>query len=175
MNEVIYKKFSELSNEEKNIALSWWSHGTQVEKHMLNETPKSLKDSLLEGFIAYQNNKLVGAAGIFLARTKSGEKIYHNKKLVVELGSNYIKPSSRNNGVGNKLLISRIAFSKSKNWQAVSVTTNSQMQHIFKKIKATPMDNIAELEDLREKLCICKEVCSSCMSCPLQKEAAWLL
>lgn len=115
----------------------------------------------------------MGAAGIFPARTRSGDEITHDGLKVVELGSNYIHPDHRNHGLGEKLLRMRIDKSRQQGWFPVSVTSNRAMAHIFEKVGAIPMDDISSMEQLREQLCLCLKITSACLACPKHKKAAW--
>ncbi|MCD8494518.1 MAG: GNAT family N-acetyltransferase [Candidatus Pacebacteria bacterium] len=174
----IFKLLSSLDDNERSRVLSFWAAGTECEEHMITETPASLQENLLEGFIAYtENGDLVGCAGIFPARTKYSVKIIFASKDVVELGSNYIEPAHRNRGLGKQLLIQRIAYCRQRNYFIVSVTLNPAMQHIFcsSSAGAHSMDNQPEYyQQLKQDLCVCREVSDACRSCPLQKNGGWV-
>ena len=151
-----------------------WAKGIEVEKHMVNETPEDLEKKSLEVVFAIRSDyEFIGASAIMPARTRNCGEIIHGNLQVVELGSNFIEPEFRNQGIGEKLLLRRLELSFKKKWFPVSVTTNPAMQHIFKKLGAVPMDDLAEFKKMRKELCICKQICESCLSCPLKENAGW--
>lgn len=168
-----YRVLDQLPEDELIRVLDWWAAGTQVEAHMVTETPESLQASLLDAVFAYDRTEIVGAAGIFPARTSSGLDLYHTGMQVAELGSNYIHPEHRNHGIGECLLKMRLEMARQNNFFPVSVTSNKAMVHIFEKLGATPMDDKKDLADIRKQLCICKVMSSTCMACPNRPRSAW--
>jgi N-acetylglutamate synthase-like GNAT family acetyltransferase len=169
-----YKKYTKLNPHEKKILLEWWGSETTKEPHMITESPENLEANLIEGVIVYKNNKIIAASGIFPARTKSHQEIYHNNFFVVELGSNYVDPNDREKGIGKQLLVMRLKICSKNKWFPVSVTTNKTMQHIFKTNGGIDMDNKPIFEKIRKDLCICKIISPECKACPLQEKGGWV-
>ncbi|MCD5390058.1 MAG: GNAT family N-acetyltransferase [Candidatus Pacebacteria bacterium] len=170
---IIIKPIVVLNEKELIELFRFWSKGTQSEKHLLSETTSSLRKNILNAVAAYDKYEIVGAAGIFEARTKMKETILFNNKRVVELGSNYIQPEYRGKGLGTLLLKKRLEISLKKNWFTVSVTTNPAMQKIFTAIEGNPMDDLDAFKKLRAQLCLCTGSVHDINSCPFEKNAAW--
>lgn len=169
--EVIERPFSDSSLEDY---FQWWTEQTKSEPHMLDETPESLKETLLIGLLAFEKNRLVAASGIFPARTKTGEHLSCNGKLLVELGSNVVELSHRGSGIGTEMTRRRLDISRKKDWATVSVTTNPIIHHIFKSIGGIVMNGQVEFKKIREDLCLCNSRNEQCKICPLKERACWI-
>jgi GNAT superfamily N-acetyltransferase len=155
---------------------SWWAAGTKKEPHMLTMTEADLQKAHASIFVLGDDSEPVAAAAIFPARNKEEKEIYFNDKLVVELGSNYIAPEFRNNGLGKDLVIRRVQVAYENGWLPVSVTTNPAMHKIFRDLGAEVMDNNPIYRELRHQLCLCKEENNDdCKLCPLKPSGGWLL
>jgi predicted GNAT family N-acyltransferase len=126
--------------------LQWWTDQTKREKHMLKVTPESLERELLVAVLVFSDTNIVGAAAIVHARNKSNKEIYHDGKKTVELGSNIITATARNQGLGQLLIKTRLEVCAQRNWFPVSVTTNPIIQEIFRKMSASPMDKHPQLK-----------------------------
>ncbi len=159
-------------NEDINPYLNWWILATQREPHMVS-LDQSFKSDLLHAVIALHKGRPVGAAAIVPARTATHELISFRLKMVVELGSNFVEPDFRRNGLARIFVEERIRIAREKGWFPVSVTTNSAVQDLFMKIGGRPMDNQEELSELRKQLCMCPKGPCVCNFCPFEEKAAW--
>ena len=155
--------------------LPWWVKNINQEKHMLSVTEESLRKELLIAVIAFsENREVIAIAGIVNGRNKEEKEMTFNDKKVVEIGSNFVTPSFRNQGIGSKLVSERLQICKEKNWFPVSITTNPAMIRIFSKLNARSMEDDQQYYCLRRELCICHHFSSDCNVCPLQKNGGWV-
>ncbi len=154
--------------------LPWWVRQTQEEPHMLPVTAESLRKELLIALVLHDDTGPVGAAAIVHARNKENTEIFFEGRKVVELGSNIIDPSMRNQGLGKDLVVQRLAICKERDWFPVSVTTNPAVHAIFRKLNAKPMDLDPRYNQLRSQLCLCSHSNSECKTCPLQQNGGWV-
>jgi len=156
--------------------LPWWVESINKEKKMLQTTEESLLSELLVATFAVssETGDVVAAAGIVNARNKHNTEIVWNNKKVIEIGSNFVSPDFRNQGIGRRLVERRLELCKERGWIPVSVTTNPAMLRIFSKFNAVPMDGIEEYKKLREDLCLCAVVSCDCSFCPLHPQAGWI-
>lgn len=152
---------------------TWWSKHISTEPHMVHESADGLKHSLAT-VVAYDQQEIVAAAGIFPARTRSGESLFHGGKQVVELGSNVVLAEYRHQGIGTHLIRERLEIARTNDsWLPVSVTTNPTIHSLFRKLAGQPMRNDSDLDGIREALCFCPVISADCLVCSLHPEAAW--
>lgn len=161
-------------NPELESYLDWWIAATQREPHMVS-LDHSFKKELLHAVIALEQGEPVGAAAIVPARTALHEPIQFGPKMVVELGSNFVEPNFRRNGLARTFVEERIRVSREYNWFPVSVTTNQAVQSLFRNIGGKPLDeeDLLEFQDFKKKLCMCTGGPHVCNFCPFTKNAAW--
>ncbi len=161
-------------NPELESYLSWWIAATQREPHMVS-LDESFRVDLLHAVIAIEDGRPIGAAAIVPARTALHEPIQFGPKMVVELGSNFVEPDFRRNGLARAFVEERIRVSREYNWFPVSVTTNPAVQSLFRNIGGKPIDeeDLLEFQDLKKKLCMCQNGPGQCNFCPFTKNAAW--
>lgn len=159
-----------------NDNLVWWSEMTKQEKHMLTLTIDEIKDTLLMAvFASNDDSKLIAAAGIFQPRTWSKSQPYYNGKKVVEIGTNYVLPEYRNQGIGTQLIEERLAFAKKQDWVAVSISSNQIVQKAFVNLNGSLMENDPECSDLIDLLCLrCKDNREDCSCCPIVPNCGWI-
>ena len=174
METIEYRRVGKERDEEILSLLEWWAEMTSKEKHMVTETPESLEKNVLASVFAFVDGKVIGASGIFYARTKKNEKLHHDGMPVVELGSNIIDSLYRRNGIGQTLINKRLDICKNERWFPVSISSNPAIHEIFRKLNATPMDNHVLFEKMRDPLCICEEVNDSCNFCPKKEKTGWV-
>ncbi len=159
-------------NEDINPYLNWWITATQKEKHMVSLSD-DFKTQILYAVIAVHQGQPIGAAAIVPARTFQNDLIQFNSRLVVELGSNYVEPNFRRQGLAKIFVETRINFAKLNNWFAVSVTTNPNVQDLFIKVGGKPINEEEEFIDLKKHLCMCRNGPNKCDFCPFTQNAAW--
>ncbi|MCE9585513.1 GNAT family N-acetyltransferase [Candidatus Nomurabacteria bacterium] len=153
----------------------WWSCKTREEKHMLTLSVDEIKSTLLMAVFSYENNEIIGAAGIFLPRTCDKSEPYLDGKKVVEIGTNFVLPDYRGNGIGESLIRERLKFAKEKNWVSVSISSNEVVQKIFRKVNGCLMEDHSCCEALRKTLCLrCNDRKENCKICPLFKDCSWV-
>lgn len=154
----------------------WWAEKTVHEKHMFPKTPEELKrEALIAVFCFVPGAGLVAAAGIFPVKGKAGLPARHRGKRVVELGSNYISPDWRRQGIGTRLLAERIRLAKENGWCPTSVTTNPVMRRAFSALGGIDMDSSACYSGLKDLLCVCSETERPvCRCCSFTASAAWI-
>lgn len=157
--------------------LLWWSERTREESHMLTLSIEDIKSTLLMAVFAYnsEDNALIAAGGIFLPRTHNQSEPYFDNKKVVEIGTNFVLPKYRMQGIGKQLIDIRLNYAKSNNWVPVSISSNPVVQNIFTKINGILMENDEKYAELRELLCLkrCKNG-SFCNACPLVPNCGWI-
>lgn len=153
----------------------WWTKQMRAEKHMVAETPESLKASLLIALVAHEGETIIAAAGIFPARTKMKSEIEFDGKTVVELGSNFVAPARRGEGIGKSLFKTRVLMSRERGWIPVSVSSNPVMREIFRSLGGVCMDGDVMMSTLKAQLCMCEAGNASCNFCPLSPGNAWRL
>lgn len=161
-------------NPEIENYLGWWITATHKEPHMVS-LDENFRQDLLHGVIAIEHGRPIGAAAIVPARTILQESITLGPQVVVELGSNFVEPDFRRQGLAKIFVEERVKIARERNWFPVSVTTNPAVQGLFRKIGGKPIDE-EELEEfnlLTKKLCMCQGGPHKCNFCPFAKNAAW--
>ena len=156
---------------------SWWSDKTTEEKHMLSLSVRDIQETLLVGIFVF-NGKAdpIAGAGIFKPRTWDGKEPHFNDHQVVELGTNYVLPEYRNQGIGTHLIGERLKYAKEKEWVSVSISSNEIMHRAFSKFNCFIMDEDAGKHGhLMEHLCLrCKTDRETCKCCPFAEKSAWI-
>jgi len=154
----------------------WWAAQTTNEPHMITETPEDLLASALVALFVFNstNESPIGAAGIFPARTKDGEAIFHQGQLTVEMGSNVVAEPYRCHGVGKTLIEQRIAIAKQRGWLPVSVTSNPIVHRVFEQIGGIAVNGDPEFKSMREGLCLCTDRTPDCKICPMAERGCWV-
>lgn len=154
----------------------WWAGKTIHEKHMFPKTAEELKrEALIAVFVVMPECGVIAAAGIFPVKGKEVSAALFDGKRVVELGSNYISPEWRQQGIGTTLLIERIRLANENGWCPTSVTTNPVMRHVFREVGGIDMDSSACYSRLKDLLCVCSEMERiACRCCSFTKSAAWI-
>ncbi len=159
-----------------NEKLLWWSEKTEQEKHMLTLSMEEIKSTLLMATFAFDEGYLIGAAGIFLPRTWNQSEPYFKGRKVVEIGTNFVLPEYRNQGIGTQLIEERLIFAKKQNWVPVSISSNEIVQKAFVRLGGSLMEDDPEhYADLIDQLCLrCTTKKDECSCCPLAANCAWI-
>lgn len=171
--------YTEINQEDTitNKNLLWWSKQTENEKHMLTLSLNDIKETLLMVVFAFnENRKLIAAAGIFLPRTWNNSRPIVNGWKVVEIGTNYVLPEYRRQGIGKKLIQERLDYAKYKDWFPVSISSNKTVQKMFSQVGGSLMEKDEKYLELRDSLCLkfkCKDK-QPCDCCPLIPNCGWI-
>jgi len=154
--------------------LTKWSQATKAERHLIPETPDSLRDNLLAAVIAFWGDEAIGFAGLMAAHTRQGHGLWREDCQVIELGGAYIDPAHRGTGIWRRMVELRLDYARLQNWFVVCITGNPTVQQGLAKIGAEPINEPAD-QDLRQQLCLGCEPASSCEFCPLVDGNSWKL
>lgn len=173
-----YKTFTSFDSNDSELYsyLKWWSEKTFVEPKMLDKTVGDLFAKLLFAVIVFDENKIIGAAGLIPCLKKNTTKMYEGDRLVVELASNYVDLLYREHNIGTKFVNDRLSFCKKKNYFPVSVTSNTYIQKIFEHI-GCDMKNYPQYEEIYQGVRICdcsKKQTIHRVVCPMANKAIWV-
>ncbi|MCC6448130.1 MAG: GNAT family N-acetyltransferase [Chitinophagaceae bacterium] len=159
-----------------NENLLWWSEKTKEEDHMLTLSIDEIKNTLLMAIFAFNedDNQLIAAAGIFIPRTWNDSRPYFNTKMVVEIGTNFVLPVYRNQGIGAQLIEERLNYAKAKNWIPVSISSNEIVHKSFVKLNGSLMEDDPDCEELIKLLCLRCPNGESCKCCPIIPGCGWI-
>ena len=177
-NQVRFEYFTSFDSNDSNLEnyLKWWSDKTFIETRMLNKTVEFFKENLLYAIFVFDNESLIGAAGLIPCPNRHKEKMYYGDRLVVELASNFVDPKYRNYHIGTNFVLKRLDFCRQKKLFPVSVTGNHLIQKIFKH-EGILMKDIEKYHHIYKevRICECKEnEKPSCKICPLTDKAIWV-
>jgi len=149
-----------------------WSELSQLEPHMLSVAPEELADTLICATVALMGDEPIGFAGVFPARTRSGEKIWRSGKQMVEFGSAVVAKNWRGHHIGRQMLLIRQDYILSAGYLGVCVTTNPVVQTLL----ASSGWQMSSDHQLCHALCLCSPVPDGyCPTCPLRVNGCWLL
>ena len=154
--------FEEYSLDDSKLmnAMTLLSQATKDENNPFlvpREVDFYLKSSLCIAYI-YLNNNFAGASSVISCLDNmTGNKMWVGSKLVVELGSNFVDPDYRGQGIAKEFVKRRLVYCAANNYFAVSVTSNKIMKKIFTELGGVRMDKYPEYADLcsRVRTCNC--------------------
>ncbi len=176
---ISYKTFTSFAKEDAELRsyLSWWAYQTTQERRMLDRTPEFFYENLVFAVFAFDEEELVGAAGLIYPLDKDGGKITWQNKIIIELGSNFVLPKYREMHIAKTFTLIRLDFVQGKDFFPISVTGNIAMQKVFEGI-AKPVEDLGEeLQSLKGLIrdCNCQENEKPlCKVCPLADKVVWV-
>lgn len=153
--------------------LHWWAARTQSEPHLLSLTPEEIQETLRVASVIFDDHHPVALAGLFEARSRTGRPITWHGRQVLELGSAYVVPSYRRQGLARALMLKRLEFARLHGYFPVCVSTNRIIQFLIKSCGGYPISSLPQGGELKHALCLCQVISEACKTCPFSADAAW--
>lgn len=154
--------------------LPWWAAKTQEEHHLLSLTVADIQETLVVASVMFDEaGRPIAIAGLFEARSRSGQPISWSGRQVLELGSAYVCPHYRQQGLAKQLMLKRLEFARQHGYCPVCVSTNPIIQHLIRVSGGYPISSLPNGGTLKHELCLCKTITPACTTCPFTPEAAW--